>query len=161
MIERNHAIVLALHKKGDNSCLLEAYTAEGGRALFMVFGKRWTSMLQPMSIVDISFHHQPTRDVYNVVSVESTFVPKTNDVAHFCIKMFMAELMLKTLTHPMSDSALFDYIEKAVIQLDQLNDLKGFVEDFMKQVSQLAGYGGAILDEWRNLKSIDIIQTIQ
>lgn len=154
------AIVLALHKKGDNTTFLEAYTRYAGRATFLVYGNRWKSVLQPMALVELSVQQAPNREIGTLNSAELNFVPQHHDMPHQCMALFMAETLAQTMRHPMADEELFRWIEEKIKQLDRLDELADFPNSFLTGLSQSLGYGGTILDEWHHLKSLDIIQTI-
>jgi len=161
MTGKTEAIILRVQKKGDNNSLVYAYTRAYGRSAYTIYGNKWKSTLQPMALVEISSQHNPTREIENLTSVERTYVPKHQDVPHYCMSMFMAEVVEKSLKHPMEDETLFDWLREAIKELDQRDELNGFIDEFLMGLSTLLGYGGTILDEWRELKSLDIIQTIQ
>ncbi|MCQ2347712.1 MAG: DNA repair protein RecO [Paludibacteraceae bacterium] len=160
MPHQTQAIVLTLRAKGDNSSLMDVYTRESGRATYLVYGQRWKSTLQPMSVVSMTVQQQPNREIGTLVSAERVFVPQKQDVKHHCMYLFMAEALEKSLRHPLADDALYDWLIEEIKKLDLTDELQAFPSSFMTRLSELLGYGGAILDEWRYLKSLDIIQTI-
>jgi len=161
MTSKTEAIILRVQKKGDNNSLVYAYTRASGRCAYYIYGNKWKSTLHPMALVEISSQHNPTREIENLTSVERTYVPQHQDVPHYCMAMFMAEVVEKSLKLPMVDETLFDWLEEEIKKLDQRDELTNFVDEFLQGMSLLLGYGGTILDEWRELKSLDIIQTIQ
>lgn len=161
MTTKTEAIILRVQKTGENSSLVYAYTRVSGRGAYTIYGGKWKSTLQPMALVEISSQHNPTREIENLTSVERTYVPQHQDVPHYCMAIFMAEVLEKTLKHPMADETLFEWLTEETKKLDQRDELTGFVDEFMTGLSTLLGYGGTILDEWRELKSLDVIQTIQ
>lgn len=160
MLIQTQAIVLTLHAKGDNSSLLEIYTRDAGRAACVVYGQRWKSTLQPMSVVALTMQQPPNREVGTLVSAERIIVPQKQDVQHHCMYLLMAEVLERSLRHPLTDEALFDWLIGEIKKLDLTDELQSFPSYFMTHLSELLGYGGAVLDEWRYLKSLDIIQTI-
>lgn len=160
MLKQTQAIVLTIRAKGDNSSLLDVYTREAGRATYVVYGQRWKSTLQPMGVVAVTVQQQPNREVGTLVSAERVFVPQKQDVPHHCMYLFMAEVLEKSLRHPLTDEVLFDWLIEQIKKLDLTDELQAFPTAFMTHLSQLLGYGGAVLDEWRYLKSLDVIQTI-
>lgn len=161
MLQTTQAVILNCRKKGDNSSLVETYTQEQGRVDFMVFGNKWKSTLQPMAVVEISYQQTPTRTMGTITEVTRTFVPQNQDMPHQCMALFMAEIIEKSLRLPLTDETLFNWLTNSIKKLDQMDELSNFAAEFMAQLSTILGYGGAVLDEWRDLKSLDIIQTIQ
>lgn len=161
MLQTTQAVILNCRKKGDTSSLVETYTSEKGRVNFMVFGNKWKSTLQPMAVVEISYQQTPTRTLATITEVTRTFVPQSQDMPHQCMALFMAEIIEKSLQLPLTDETLFNWLTDSIKKLDQMDELGDFAAEFMAQLSVLLGYGGTVLDEWRNLKSLDIIQAIQ
>ncbi len=160
MNEKTESIVLGLHKHGDNSSILHAYTRAYGRINYMVYGNKWKATLTPMSIVEIVSQSRATMPIAAISSVERLFVPQKQDVQHHCAALFMAEAVEKSVRHPMADEELFDWLTETIKKLDQTDELQSFPDTFMTRLSELLGYGGAVLDEWRDLKSLDIVQTV-
>jgi len=161
MTNKTEAIILQVQKKGDNNSLVYAYTRTYGRCAYNTYGNKWKGTLQPMALVEITSQHNPTREIENLTSVERTYVPLHQDVPHYCMAMFMAEIIEKSLKHPMKDETMFEWLTEEIKKLDQMDELTDFVDEFRTGFSTLLGYGGTILDEWRELKSLDVIQTIQ
>jgi len=161
MTNKTEAIILRMMKTGENSSLVYAYTRASGRCAYYIYGNKWKSTLQPMALVEITSQHNPTREIENITSAERTYVPRHQDVPHYCMAIFMAEVVEKSLKHPMEDERLFDWLKETIIELDQKDGLTGVADAFLQGLSTLLGYGGTILEEWRELKSLDVIQTIQ
>ncbi len=160
MTPKTEAIILSLHAKNDTSSLLEVYTRNEGRSSYLVFGNKWRSTLQPMAIVELTSQGNPARELRTLSSATRLFVPKKNDITHTCLMLFMAEAIEKSLRHPMEDETLFDWLISQIKKLDQTDELQMFPNEFLVALSEQLGYGGVILDEWRSLKSLDIIQTV-
>lgn len=157
---KTEAIILGWQKHGDNSILVHAYTQECGRLSCLAFGNRWKSALTPMSLVEMVHSDNPTRPLPSISSVERLFVPHKQDVTHHCIYLFMAEALEKSLKMPLADENLFCWLKETLKKLDQTDELNDFPPYFLTQLSTLLGYGGAVLDEWHGLKSLDVVQTI-
>ncbi|MCQ2342970.1 MAG: DNA repair protein RecO [Paludibacteraceae bacterium] len=154
------AIVLCIRRKGDNSSLLEVYTRDSGRRTFLLYGHKWQSNLLPMSLVTITASN-PNREVSAVSQVERYFVPQHTDIRRQCIALLMAEAIEKSMRLPMADETLYDWLEDQVKQLDQLEETdQDYPLAFLTHMSELLGYGGVMIDEWRDLKSLDIIERI-
>jgi len=161
MTTKTEAIILRVQKTGDNSSLVYAYTRACGRNTYVVYGNKWKATLQPMALVEICAQNNPARNTSSLVSVERIYVPQQQDIPHYCMNMMMAEVIEKSIQHPMEDVVIWDWLVAETKKLDQMDELTGFSDEFLLGMSRLLGYGGTILDEWRELKSLDIIQTIQ
>lgn len=156
------AIVISLQKHNDKSCILHLYSREKGREQCMVYGNKWKSVLTPMAIVDITYSGNTRLTIPSVGSVTLNYVPKRMhmDVERQCMAMFMAEVMSKTLQHPMEDVALYDYLTQVIRDIDTADNISEQPMQFLTRLSMLLGYGGEMLDEWRELKSLEIVKTI-
>lgn len=156
------AVVISLKKHNDKSYILNLYSREKGREQCMVYGNKWKSLLIPMAIVDIIYTGNTKLSLPSIGSVSLTYVPKRIhlDVKRQCVAMFLAEVVSKTLRHPMADPAVYDYLVKTIQAVDTNDNIIDQPEQFLRNLSVLLGYGGEMLDEWHELKSLEIVQTI-
>lgn len=156
------AIVISLKKHNDKSCILNLYSREGGREQYMVYGNKWKSVLTPMAIVDVTCSGNTKLNIPSVGSATLSYVPKRlhMDVERQCVAMFMAEVVSKTLRHPMEDAAVYDFLVQTIEKIDTEEDISQTAEQFLRNLSMLLGYGGEMLDEWRELKSMEIVKTV-
>lgn len=160
MDEVIHAIVLHHTRHSDQAVVVQLYTREYGRIPCMVYGKKWLSVLQTMSEVELRCSSRPNQDMRVLKSAALSFVPQRipTDVARQCMLLFMGEVMEKTLRHPMADEAVYAYINKVLRELDITEEPQNLPQQFLTTLSELLGYGGQRLDEWNHLKSEDIIR---
>jgi len=161
MTSKTEAIILRVQKTGENSSLVYAYTRASGRSAYYIYGNKWKATLQPMALVEICAQNNPTRNTSNLVSVDRIYVPQHQDIPHYCMNIMMAEVIEKSIQHPMEDAIIWNWLVEEIKKLDQMDELTSFADEFLLGMSHLLGYGGTIMDEWRELKSLDVIQTIQ
>lgn len=157
---KTEGIVLGLRKKGDNQTLVEVYTRENGRAAFFVYGNKYKSALMPLSFIELTYTCKPTAPIPTLSSAQRLFLPIHDDVPHYCVAMFIAEVLEKSLRHPMQDETLFEWLVQCIKKLDQTDELHTFPRTFLVALSQQLGYGGEMLDEWQNLKSSEVIHHV-
>jgi DNA repair protein RecO (recombination protein O) len=55
--------------------------------------------------------------------------------------MFMAEILLNTLRHPMSDQPLFDWLCRMIMHLDQATDISNLHLHFLIEYATFIGFG--------------------
>lgn len=157
---KTEGIILGLHKKSDSKSLVEVYTRTDGRKTFSVFGSRWKSVLMPLSYVELTYTMNSALPFAAINSAQRIYVPTREDVPHYCMAMFMAEVLEKSLRHPMQDESLFVWLTDCLQRLDQTDDLSAWPAYFLAQLSAQLGYGGEMLEEWQNLKSYEVIRQI-
>lgn len=165
MLQTTTAIVLALQKHTDKSSILHAYTRADGRVMYMVYGahsgkKALQATLQPMNLVEITADHSPSRTIHTLKDAKLEYIPQQNDVARQCVRMFAAELIYRTLRLPQNDERIFDYLTEMVRQIDTTDQLHLLPKEIMTHLSELLGYGGDALEEWKGLKSVEVLRSI-
>jgi len=162
MQEKTEAIVIGLKRNKDNSSLLSLYTRAGGRAYYIVYGNRLRSILNPLSLIEITAEQKPGYEWHTLQSARLTYVPTAlaGNVAKQCVALFIAEALDKTLRHPMPDEVLFDYLTNLIEELDRTDHAECIPNDFLTQLNRLLGYGDEQIDELKNLKSAEIIRLL-
>lgn len=160
MQEKTEAIVIGLKRNKDNSSLLNLYTRAGGRAYYIVYGNRFRSILNPLSLIEITAEQKPGYEWRTLQSAQLTYVPTQlpTNVAKQCVALFIAEAMEKTLRHPMPDEVVFDYLSDLIRELDQTPRTEHIPNTFLAQLNRLLGYGDEQMEELKNLKSAEIIR---
>lgn len=155
-------VVISIQKHNDKSSILSLYTREKGRTQCVVYGNKWKSTLTPMAEVEVSYSSNKNRVIPSLDNVSLNYVPKRlhSSVQRQCVAMFIAEVIGKTLRHPMEDTEIFDYISQIIRELDTKEDISQLPQQFLIRLSELLGYGGEPLEEWKNLKSTEILRTI-
>jgi len=133
-------IVLGLKKHTDTHSLLYVLTRESGRQCVMVFGSKWRTLLLPMSVIEMETDARKP-SVQALKEATLSYVPSDSCIEKTCIRLFLAEVLLQTLTHPMTDEPLFDFIHKMVILLDQTQEPENVHILFLLGLADLLGVG--------------------
>jgi len=156
------AIVITTQAQRDNRSIVHLYTRSGGRMRYAVYGHRWHSLLQPLALVEITANQTTAQAMPTLESVALCYVPNgmQRDVRRQCVAMFVAEVIEKTMRMPMSDECIYDYLSQTCRAIDTTNDIEHLPGHFLTHLSELAGYGGEPMDEYRDLKSLEVIRTI-
>ena len=178
------AIVLSLQPQSDKAHLLHAYTREGGRVNYKVYGlgrKNTSGKYSPLSVVQL------TTDEHSVRTAQLTYVPTTliTDPYKRTIALFMSEVLYHVLRHPMADEPMYDFIAKAIEELDKTNEPQNFHLSFLidfaeklgfkmehepalpttrserqKQLQALCKYFDEHVETWQNPRSLDVLMEV-
>ena len=139
------AIVLSLTKYSDTGSVVHLYTAEHGRMQYVVYGNKHKGVLRPLSIVEVTStrRNNAPQQMGSLSSVALIYTPQrlNTDVQRQCVAMFIAEILLHTLRHPMSDMPLFDWLCKLIQQLDQADDICNLHLEFLLEYATFLGIG--------------------
>ena len=188
------AIVLSHHKYSDNGSVLHLYTAEQGRVQYVVYGNKYKGVLRPLSIIDFTAkkRNNAPAQMGVISSVSLTYIPQriSTDVQRQCVALFIAEILLYTLRHPLCDSVLYEWITNIILRLDQADDIRDlhleFLIDFaihlgigidedehpdwfiapqtrlerQKRLQQLTEYYQEHIEDFRHPKSLDVLMEV-
>lgn len=143
------AIVLTLHKATDTSCRLALYTDELGRKDITVFGRKNAGLYRPTTVLEVVLDRQKGT-IHNLKEAVLLSAPDDHPAA-LMDALVKAEVLERSLREPMPDAKLFEVIEK---------NIKKSVPEFLHALSVGLGYGGQMLDEWRELQSLAIYEQI-
>ena len=139
------AIVLSITKYSDTGSVVHLYTAEHGRMQYVVYGNKHKGVLRPLSIIDFtsSRRNNSPAQMATISSVSLLYTPQalTTDIQRQCVAMFIAEVLLHTLRHPMSDQPLFDWLCQLIQHLDQAEDISNLHLEFLLEYATLLGIG--------------------
>lgn len=162
MLTKTRAIVLACLKHSDKVQIAHLYTREFGRIQYVVYGTKWSRLLTPMAEVEIISKQQVGKAMPSLNNVSLYYVPKQIplDVRRQCMAMFFAEVLFRTLKHPLQDLEIYDYLSNILVILDSQADIQTLPATFLHQLSCMLGYGGENLEEWEKLKSLDVLETL-
>ena len=137
------AIVLHSTRVSERMSVLHLYTRECGRIPYCIYGvasrkSPKQALLTPLAKLDIEAVHLENKDVQQLRDWQLAYVPTSlpTDIHRQTEALFIAEILYRTLTHPMADPLLFDFISEAAEELDRRPDpenvhlefLFGFIE---------------------------------
>lgn len=172
MLQTTPAIVLSLQKHSDKASILHTYTRAYGRMNFIVYGagsrRKSAAQFAPLSVVELSFDLQPTREIQTLSDISLRFIPQHDDMLRQCLRMYVAEVIYRCIHHPLMDEQVYDYVDQVARDIDTSSVVAGddesrlvhLVQEFTQHLSELLGYGGEPMEELSNVKSLDIIQTL-
>ncbi|MBQ0034647.1 MAG: DNA repair protein RecO [Bacteroidales bacterium] len=142
------AIVLHSTRVSDRSSVLHLYTRECGRIPYLIYGvasrkSPKQAMLMPLALLDIEAVHLENRDLQQLRDWQLAYVPTalSADITRQTVALFIAEILYRTLTHPLPDPRLFDFLERTVHELDTRPDPQNVHLEFLLGFIQHLGFG--------------------
>ncbi|MGN0236046.1 MAG: DNA repair protein RecO [Paludibacteraceae bacterium] len=138
------AIVLSLQPYSDRAHILHTYTREQGRMNYMVYGlgkKKSQALYAPLSLLDIAVSPS-TKALPAVKEAHLAFVPQRlhTDMRRQTVALFIAEVLYRTLRHPMADEALFDFAAATVRLLDCTEQPENIHLAFLVRLAEQLGF---------------------
>ncbi|MBU2020484.1 MAG: DNA repair protein RecO [Bacteroidetes bacterium] len=126
----------------ETSAIVSYFTKEHGFQKFMFpGGRKKGNQLFALNIQQLTFYKRPDSDLGKLTQAESLgivheipFHPLRSALAYF-----VAEVCQKCLNHTEKDLELYDFINHAIVQLDQLADLSHYPHWFLLQLTPYLG----------------------
>lgn len=146
MIHSSDAIAIHHIRYGDNAAVVHLFSREVGYAPFMVRGvhsKKGSKrqLLQPLSLVEVGFRHREDRDMQTATSLRRSAPTSQiqSDIVKTSIALFLGEFLYRTLQAHYQNTALFDYLWQAILELERAQHPANF---HLKILIDLAGFYG-------------------
>lgn len=147
MHSKTQGIVLHLTKHSDAMSILHLYTRDFGRVDYAVYGigakksKFKRALFEPLSIIEVEVNHQPLQQLQRIEDIQLSEVNHqiAIDVRKRTICMFMAEILYRSLKHPMKDEQLYDFLILSVQTLEHCDEPQNFHLVFMLRLTQFLG----------------------
>ena len=142
------AIVISLQPYSDRAHILHTYTRDHGRMNYMLYGlgkKKLQALYAPMALLEIEVSPS-SKALPSVKEAHLAFVPQhlPIDMRRRTVALFIAEVLYRTLRHPMADEALFDFIASTIRFLDTTEQPENIHIAFL---IHLAAHLGFAIDE--------------
>lgn len=139
------AIVLHTTRYSDTGSIVHLYTAEHGRLQFVTYGNKWKGLFRPLSIIDFTStrRNNAPAQMGTLSSVSLSYTPQrlSTDIQRQCVAMFIAEVLVTTLRHPMSDQPLHDWLCHIIQHLDQDAEISNLHLHFLMEYATYLGIG--------------------
>jgi DNA repair protein RecO (recombination protein O) len=139
------AVVLSVTKYSDTGSIAHLYTADHGRMQYVVYGNKYKPILRPLSIIEyaISKKNNAPSQLCTISSASLLYTPQriAIDVQRQCVAMFIAEVLVTTLRHPMSDQPLHDWLCHIIQHLDQDAEISNLHLHFLMEYATYLGIG--------------------
>ncbi len=140
-----NAIVLSTTKYSDTRNIVHLYTYQHGRMQYVTYGNKLKGILRPLSIIEFTatLRNNAPAQMGTVSSAALLYTPQrlSTDVQRQCVAMFIAEVLVSTLRHPMSDQPLFDWLCEIIQHLDQDDNITNLHIQFLLEYATFLGIG--------------------
>lgn len=138
------AIVISLQPYSDRAHILHTYTRDHGRMNYMLYGlgkKKSQALYAPLSLLEIEVSPS-SKALPSVKEAHLAFVPQHlhTDMSRQTVALFIAEVLFRTLRHPMADEALFDFIATTIHILDSTEQPENIHLAFLIQLATHLGF---------------------
>ena len=141
----SEAIVLNITRYSDTGSIVHLYTADHGRMQYVIYGNKLKGILRPLSIIEYtsSQRNNAPAQMGTLSSVSLIYTPKqlTTDIQRQCVAMFIAEVLVSTLRHPMSDQPLYDWLCEVIQHLDKDEEISNLHLRFLLDYATYLGIG--------------------
>ena len=131
MIYKTKGIVLRTIKYGETSVVINIFTELFGIQSYLVNGIRTSAktsskagLFQPTSILEMEVYHNELKNLQRIKEFKWSYLYKNilSDVTKNSVAVYMIELLQKSLKQPENNTALFEFCEGALMQLDVAED---------------------------------------
>lgn len=140
-----NAIVLSTTKYSDTRNIVHLYTDQHGRMQYVTYGNKLKGILRPLSIIEFTatLRNNAPAQMGTVSSAALLYTPQrlSTNVQRQCVAMFIAEVLVSTLRHPMSDQPLFDWLCEIIQHLDQDDNITNLHIQFLLEYATFLGIG--------------------
>lgn len=146
---QSSAVMLHHVRYGDNGVVIKLYVKYAGLKSFMVkgLGSRKalirSAYLQPLSLLEVVFEDLPNRELLHLK--ETRIYHQTPSIHATIVKtaiaFFMTEVIQRSIREFEINTALFDFIENAIFQLERVNEnLSTFPHWFLLRLTRFLGF---------------------
>lgn len=139
------AIVLSLTKYSDTGSIVHLYTAEHGRMQYVVYGNKYKGILRPLSIITFNTtrRNNAPNQLATISNCQLSIIncQLSTNIQRQCVAMFIAEILVNTLRHPMNDQPLFDWLCSVIEHLEKDKDISNLHLHFLVQYAIFLGIG--------------------
>ncbi len=143
----DEAIVLHLSKYSDKASILHVYTRQYGRMAYMVYGlhsksgKARAAVFEPMAHIELTANHTPNKQIQQLKEAHLHFIaPATRtDMRRRSVSLFLAEILYRTLLHPMADEPLFAWLTDVIHSLEATDTPENVHLSFLLGLTEYLG----------------------
>ena len=143
------ALVLSALKYGDTSLIVKAYTASDGLKSYLLKGvlsskkgKLKAAYFQPLTQLELTVVHKNKGTLERIKEVKLLHPYSTihSDIVKNSLVLFLAEILANSIQGEEKDTALYQYLENAMLWLDQHDQVANFHLLFMINLTKYFGF---------------------
>lgn len=154
---RTNGIVLGLSKHSDQAMHLHVYTQECGYLNIFVYGaggkRKSLGLYQPLNQLALIIEepqHAPMRLKEATLITTHTYRPMQQIAA-----ITICEIVARSMHQPTADEQAYRLLVHTAERIENAEEQE-IVPRFLVELSKILGYGGQMLDEWRDIKSLAV-----
>jgi DNA repair protein RecO (recombination protein O) len=131
-LHKARGIVLRTVKYGETSVIVTILTDLFGVQSYLVNGVRTSTkkgsgkanLFQPAAILDLIVYHNELRNLQRIKEFKWAHLYQNifSDIKKNAVSLFMVELLTKCLKQPEANEDLFDFVEDALLHLDESDE---------------------------------------
>jgi len=148
MLEKTRGLIISSIKYKENSLIVRIYTEYFGLQSFIVNGvhskksKFPPSFFQPLSLLDLIIYYKENNALKRLSEAKYShpFKSITFDYRKSSIALFITEILQKTIKEEVSDEALFQFLFRQVLLLEELPYSPDFHLYFLVKLTQFLGF---------------------
>lgn len=155
MLSKTRGIVFRFTRYGDTSIIVTIFTQAYGLQSYLVngvrskSGKGLISLYQPLTLLDLVVYHRENANLMRIKEVRCLHAYQHihQDIHKTTIALFLNEILNKAVKDQSNAEAIFDFLMRSFITLDQLDDVENFHLQFLIQLSRHLGFGANDVQE--------------
>ena len=148
MLHKTKGIVFHTIKFTETSVIAKIYTEAFGLQSYIVNGVRISgprnkaALFSPANILDLEIYHRENKNLQRLKEFRPSYIFRTlsSDILKSSIALFMTEILYKSIREEEANLALFDFIERSLIALDEAP--KANVNFHLSFLLELSGHLG-------------------
>ncbi|MDR1653232.1 MAG: DNA repair protein RecO [Prevotellaceae bacterium] len=149
MLYTTKAIALHSVKYSDNSLIVTMLTKQFGRMAYVFrkskkgTGGNRAACLQPLNLLEVTAYHNPKKNIQHLkeISIATPYSNIHTNAEKMAIAMFISEIINKSLRQTEKDENLFEFIENALICLDnKKKNIANYHLIFLMKLTKFLGF---------------------
>ncbi|WP_309608100.1 DNA repair protein RecO [Flavobacterium sp.] len=149
MLVKTKAIVISSVKYQEKSLIVRCYTLSDGLKSYFVqnpFSNRKSNQkiayFQPLTLLEIEGVHKNkgTLEYFKEIKLSTSFKSINTNIFKSSIALFLAEILQNCIHEQEQDENLFNYVETALIWLDNHDEIANFHIIFLLEITKYLGF---------------------
>ena len=149
MLQKTKGIALHYYNYSESSVIVKIFTYDAGLQSFMMNGvrkkkaKTKLGLLRPLNPLDVSFYNKSGSGIKRIkeLSLAKVLEKIPYEINLQLIAVFIAEALMRVLVENEKDSALFNYVEGIIAELDGPDKISNYLPlSFLLNLSSFLGF---------------------
>lgn len=150
MLHKTRGIVLNYIRYKETSIIVKIYTEEFGLQTYVENGVRSArsrgkiALFQPLTLVDLVVYFKPGAEIQRISEIRCRhpFYTIPTDIKKMTLGIFITEILVLTLREHTGNTALFDFLQEALLFLEEQEEqTENFHLFFLMSLSAYLGFG--------------------